>query len=162
MDEQNFVEENSPFSERAKEAALRGNLNCALPLLGTLEDTHAALCGLAWFCKIAKANRVQEIAWRDKDDESIQPPMEINTVESLLALGEGLVATFPKDSISDRLHMRAAQLDSLMTTMIGDDHFSMLGDQVQSDLLWLAGSLSTEIQKLLDAQLSERIERTDE
>ncbi|WP_321894534.1 hypothetical protein [Paraburkholderia heleia] len=75
---------------------------------------------------------------------------------------EGLVATFPNDSIQDRLHMRAAQLDSLISTMIGDDHFSMLGDEIQSDLLWLAGSLSTEIRELLDAQLTERVKRADE
>jgi hypothetical protein len=33
---------------------------------------------------------VQQQAWADKDDDddSLQPPMTINTVESLLALGE--------------------------------------------------------------------------
>ncbi len=100
MDQENFVEwDQSPFSERAKKAALQGNLDCALPLVSTLEDAKAAFRGLEQICKIANANRVQEFAWRDKDDddESIQPPMGINTVESLLALGEVVSRMFVSD-----------------------------------------------------------------
>jgi hypothetical protein len=58
--------------------------------VGALKDIHAASRGLEQICKIANANTLQEHAWRDKDedDESVQPPMAVNTVEALLALGE--------------------------------------------------------------------------
>jgi hypothetical protein len=72
---------------------------------------------------------------------------------------EGLVATFPTDSIEDRLHMRGAQLDSLMSVVVSDDHFSILSTQIQSDILWLASTLSEEIRQLLQARLSPNAER---
>lgn len=90
MDQKNFVEwGNSPFSERAFEAAREGRLNAG-GFLRTLEDIHAATRGLEQIFKIAQANGVQQQAWRDKDDDdtSEQPPLAMNTVESLLALGE--------------------------------------------------------------------------
>jgi hypothetical protein len=90
MDRKNFVEwGNSPFSERAFEAAREGRLN-SWPLLDTLEQVHAVTRGLEQIFKIAQANGVQQLAWEDKDDEdtSEQPPLAANTVESLLALGE--------------------------------------------------------------------------
>ncbi|OUL68702.1 hypothetical protein CA603_51595 [Paraburkholderia hospita] len=74
---------------------------------------------------------------------------------------EGLVATFPNDSISDRLHMRSAQLDSLMSSVVADGHFSMLSDQIQGDIMWLASTLSEEIRQLLEAQLLERMEQRE-
>lgn len=91
MDKENFVEwGNSPFSERAFDAAHHGNITTAWPMLDRLEEVHAISRGLEQIFKIAQANRVQEIAWdeKDHDDESMQPPMSVNTVESLLALGE--------------------------------------------------------------------------
>lgn len=90
MDQKNFVEGgNSPFSDSAFEAARDGRLNSS-GLLHTLEDVHAATRGLEQIFKIAQANGVQQQAWNDKDDDdtSAQPPMAMNTVESLLALGE--------------------------------------------------------------------------
>jgi hypothetical protein len=89
MDHENFVEwDQSPFSKLAREAANQGRLRCS-PLLDVLQDIHAASRGLEQIFKIANANRVQEMAWcdKDEDDESLQAPMEVNTVEALLALG---------------------------------------------------------------------------
>ncbi len=91
MDKENFVEwGNSPFSKRAIEAALRGHLNNSGPLLNSLERIHAVSRGLEQIFKIAQANRIQELAWRDKDedDTETQPPLAGSTVEGLLALGE--------------------------------------------------------------------------
>ena len=90
MDKQNFLEwGNSPFSKRAFKAAHEERLSSA-PLLATLERVHAITRGLTQICKIAQANAVQQAAWeeREEDDTEIQPPLALNTVESLLALGE--------------------------------------------------------------------------
>ncbi|OUL68701.1 hypothetical protein [Paraburkholderia hospita] len=91
MGQENFVEwGNQQFSDRVRNAARKGLVRETAPLLDALQEIHAASRGLEQICKIAQANRVQEESWRDKDDddESMQPPMSINTVEALLALGE--------------------------------------------------------------------------
>jgi hypothetical protein len=74
---------------------------------------------------------------------------------------EGLVVTYPIDSIADRLNERSAQLHSLIETMLADDHVFDMAKEIQHDLLWLAGSLSEEIRQMLGAQVTEDIERHD-
>lgn len=102
MDQQNFVECGlTLFSDRVVTAAREGHLSAG-PLLGVLQDFHAVTRGLEQICKIAAANRVQELAWRDRDaDNPMEPPLNVNTVESLLALGE--VAAKNMHSEIDRL-----------------------------------------------------------
>ena len=86
MDQKNFVEWGYPqFSDRAIEAARRGHLN-AEPLLDLLQKTHDVSRALEQIFKIAQENRFREFAW-DVDD-SLEPPMSPNTIESLLALGQ--------------------------------------------------------------------------
>jgi hypothetical protein len=89
MEQQNFVEwGNSPFSDAVLSAAHEGRLNSGA-LLDALEKAHAVSRGLEQICKLAQANAVQEQAWQDKgEDDGVQPPIGINTIESLLALGE--------------------------------------------------------------------------
>lgn len=81
---------------------------------------------------------------------------------TFLNTDEGLVATFPNDSIEDRLVMRSAQLDSLMSLMVADDHFSRMGSQIQSDIIWLVSTLSEEVRQLIDAQFSEKLGLSEE
>lgn len=90
MSRQNFIAwEDGPFSDRVIEAAREGRLGNTWAVLDIAAKTVAVSRGLQQICRIAKLNRLEEIAWSERDDdESADPPLPAETVESLLSLGE--------------------------------------------------------------------------